>query len=84
MQSLLVNKLKNTYHRSYMPKKKVKYHGDDEQRNSIYMFHNERYDIQLFTNADGWDQAMMKFDICNFPNRKEWKIFLQCGVQPYE
>jgi|TARA_A100001037_G_C14651779_1_gene414840 hypothetical protein len=67
-----------------MPKKKVKYHGDDEQRNSTYMFHNERYDIQLFTNADGWDQAMMKFDICNFPNRKEWKIFLQCGVQPHE
>ena len=32
------------------------------------------------TCADGWDQAMMKFDICNFPNRKEWKIFLQCGL----
>ena len=46
------------------------------------MFHNERYDIQLFTNADGWDQAMMKFDICDFDNRDEWSIYLRCGSQP--
>ena len=65
-----------------MPKKKVKYHGDDEQRNSIYMFHNERYDIQLFTNADGCDEAMKMFDICDFDNRDEWSIYLRCGKQP--
>ena len=67
-----------------MPKKKVKYHGDDEQRNSTYMFHNERYDIQFFTRADGWNEAMMKFDVANFPNRDDWKIYVACGAQPTE
>ena len=30
-----------------MPKKKIEYRGDDEERNSVYMFHNERYDVHL-------------------------------------
>ena len=33
-------------------------------------------------NADGWDQAMMKFDVANFPNRDDWKIYVACGHQP--
>nr|BAR32266.1 hypothetical protein [uncultured Mediterranean phage uvMED] len=65
-----------------MPKKKVKYHGDDKDRNSVYMFHNERYDVHLFANADGWDQAMNTFDICNFPHRDDWKVYVACGQQP--
>ena len=34
-----------------MPKKKEVYRGDDDERNSVYMFHNERYDVHLFTNV---------------------------------
>jgi len=67
-----------------MPKKKVEYHGNDEERNSIYMFHNERYDIHFFTHADGWDQAMTKFDLVDFPHRDDWKIYVACGSQPTE
>ena len=65
-----------------MPKKKIEYRGDDEERNSVYMFHNERYDVHLFTNADGWSQAMARFDLCNFPQREDWKIYVACGQQP--
>ena len=46
------------------------------------MFHNIRYDIHLFTNADTFDQAMIQFDKCNFRNREDWKIFLECACQP--
>ena len=65
-----------------MPKKKCEYHGDDDDKNSVYMFHNQILDINLFTNADTFDQAMMKFDLCGFPDRDNWKIFLECGHQP--
>ena len=67
-----------------MPKKKEIHRGDDDERNSVYMFHNERYDMQFFTHADGWSQAMMKFDLANFPNRDDWKIYVACGNQPTE
>ena len=65
-----------------MPKKKIKYRGDDDERNSVYMYHNEKYDMHFYTYADGWDQAMMKFDLINFPNRDDWKIYVACGQQP--
>ena len=67
-----------------MPKKKTKSRKEDYDRCSMYMFHNERYDIQFFTRADGWNQAMMKFDVANFPNRDDWKIYVACGHQPTE
>ena len=65
-----------------MPKKKCEYHGDDDESNSVYMFHHQKLDINLFTNADTFDQAMMKFDLCGFPDRDNWKIFLECAHQP--
>ena len=67
-----------------MPKKQEVYRGDDDEKNSVYMFHNEKYDMQFFTHADGWNQAMMKFDLADFPNRDDWKIYVQCGDQPTE
>ena len=67
-----------------MPKKKSEYHGDDEDKNNLYMFHNTLLDISLYTYADGFDQAMLKFDMCELPHRDNWKIFLQCGNQPTE
>ena len=40
------------------------------------------YDLHLFVNADGFDQAMAKFDLCGFEDRPNWKIFLECENQP--
>tara|TARA_B100000427_G_scaffold286665_1_gene260787 strand:- start:329 stop:556 length:228 start_codon:yes stop_codon:yes gene_type:complete len=65
-----------------MPKKKCEYHGDDDESNNVYMFHHQKLDINLFTNADTFEQAMMKFDLCEFPDRDNWKIFLECAHQP--
>ncbi len=48
----------------------------------VYMFHNVIHDIYLFTNATHYADAMESFDLCNFKNRKEWRIFLECGSQP--
>ena len=42
-----------------MPKKKCEYHGEEHEKNSIYMFYNTRYDVHLYTNADGFHQAMI-------------------------
>ena len=56
-------------------------HSEDK-KNSVYMFHNIKHDLHLFINADGYESAMMKFDLCNFIDRKDWKIFLECGHQP--
>ena len=50
----------------------------------MYMFHNERYDIQFFTRADGWNEAMMKFDVANFPNRDDWNIFKHVVINQQE
>ena len=65
-----------------MPKKKCEYHGEEHEKNSVYMFYHQILDISLFTNADTFDQAMMKFDLCGFPDRDNWKIFLECSHQP--
>ena len=65
-----------------MPKKKCEYHGEEHEKNSVYMFYHQILDISLFTNADTFDQAMMKFDLCGFPDRDNWKIFLECAHQP--
>ena len=50
--------------------------------NSVYMFHNIKHNIFLFTNCENYDDAMDTFDKCWFENREEWKIFLECGDQP--
>ena len=65
-----------------MPKKKCEYHGDDHDKNSVYLFYNTKFDIHLYTNADGFDQAMMIFDRCHFEHRDNWKIFLETACQP--
>ena len=65
-----------------MSKKKIKNRRNDYERSNMYMFHNERYDIQFFTHADRWNEAMMKFDLADFSNRDDWKIYVACGQQP--
>ena len=49
---------------------------------NVYMFHNIKHNIFLFTNCENYEDAMHTFDLSGFENRKEWKIFLECGDQP--
>ena len=49
---------------------------------NVYMFHNIKHNIFLFTNCENYADAMETFDLAGFENREEWKIFLQCGDQP--
>ena len=56
-------------------------HSEDKI-NSVYMFHNTKANLHLFINADGYEDAMLKFDLCHFKDRTNWKIFLECGHQP--
>ena len=55
---------------------------DEDKLNSVYMFHHIKHDLHLFINAHYLDGAMEKFDQCNFQDRKNWRIFLECGQQP--
>ena len=42
------------------------------------------FNINLFIDANGADQAMEKFDLCCFNHRNNWKIFMEIGYQPAE
>ena len=50
--------------------------------NNVYLFHNTKHNMIFYTNAENYADAMMKFDLCGFENRTEWKIFVECGDQP--
>ena len=67
-------------------KKKTKVHEEcghnEENNNSVYMFHNIKNNIHLFINADDFEDAIVQFDLCNFSRRYEWRIFLETGQQP--
>ena len=65
-----------------MPKSKTIYHQDKDGQNSVYMYYNDKWNIKLFINADGFDEAIKMFDICDFNNRDEWSIYLRCASQP--
>ncbi len=65
-----------------MPKNKTIYHQDHDGENSVYMYYNDKWNIKLFVNADGFEDAMKMFDICDFKDRDEWSIYLRCGQQP--
>jgi len=65
-----------------MPKSKTIYHQDHDSENSVYMYYNDKWNIKLFVNADGFEDAMKMFDICDFKDRDEWSIYLRCGQQP--
>ena len=46
------------------------------------MFHNIKHNLYFFTNAHYLEGAMEQFDLCNFKDRADWKIFVECGQQP--
>ena len=55
---------------------------DTLEAGNVYMFHNTMFNINLFVNANGVEQAMEKFDMCCFGHRENWKIFLELSHQP--
>ncbi len=63
---------------------KPKINTDTLENGNVYMFHNQAFNINLFVNANGADQAMEKFDLCCFNHRENWKILLELGCQPAE
>ena len=73
-----------------MTKKKVKIRMEEKYKrskeedafNSVYMFHNIKHNLYFFTNAHYLEGAMEQFDLCNFKDREDWKIFVECGHQP--
>ena len=58
-------------------KKKVKV-----EESNVYIFFNTITKVMLFVDAFTYDEAMNKFDGCNFKFRKDWKVFLELDRQP--
>ena len=58
-------------------KKKVKV-----EESNVYIFFNTITKVMLFIDAFTYDEAMNKFDGCNFKFRKDWKVFLELDRQP--
>ena len=65
-----------------MAKKTKKTKKIEEETSSVYVFYNVITKIMLFVDAFTADEAMHKFDVCNFSCRKHWKVFLELGQQP--
>jgi hypothetical protein len=65
-----------------MKKQKVITIAPKAEHSCVYVFHNKKYDINLFVNAWGADEAYAKFDECEFANREEWTIMLELENQP--
>ena len=63
---------------------KPKINTDTLENGNVYMFYNKAFNINLFIDANGADQAMEKFDLCCFNHRNNWKIFMELGCQPAE
>ena len=55
-----------------------------EDEASVYIYYNLKTKVMLFVDGENLDDACNKFDLCGFPNRNEWKIFLEVAHQPAE
>ena len=53
-----------------------------EETSNVYVFYNIITHVMLFVDAFTYDEAMNKFDGCNFKFRKDWKVFLELDRQP--
>ena len=65
-----------------MAKRKYKRKQKDGCDNSVYVFHNQLFNFDMFINATSADEAMEKFDQCCMGNRNQWKILVEIGHQP--
>tara|TARA_R100000426_G_scaffold20304_1_gene17488 strand:- start:50 stop:244 length:195 start_codon:yes stop_codon:yes gene_type:complete len=62
--------------------KKHKHENVEREELHVYMFQNIKHNISLFVDAKSGNHACELFDKCDFPNRTDWKIFVELGSQP--
>ena len=48
---------------------------------SVYLLYNQKKDVKLFIEADGYEKAVKTFKACKFKNSFEWIIYLKVGGQ---
>mgnify|MGYP001160058557 FL=1 len=48
---------------------------------SVYLLYNQKKDVKLFIEADGYEEAVKTFKACKFKNSFEWMIYLKIGGQ---
>ena len=65
-----------------MKKQKVVTLAPEADHKSVYMFYNKDYDINLFVNAYGANEAQDIFNACCFEERWKWEIYLELENQP--
>ena len=49
---------------------------DDDPHNT-YMFINRKRNLQVYVDADSYNEAQDKFDTCQFENPSDWEIYLK-------
>ena len=49
----------------------------DDLSSNTYMFMNRKRNLQVYVDADGYAEAIDKFDACEFENPKDWEIYLK-------
>ena len=49
---------------------------DDDSYNT-YMFINRKRNLQVYVDADSYNEAQDKFDTCQFENPSDWEIYLK-------
>ena len=49
----------------------------DDLSSNTYMFMNRKRNLQVYVDADGWNDAHNKFDTCQFQNPNDWEIYLK-------
>ena len=54
----------------------------EKEMSNVYVYYNLITHVMLFVDAFTYDEAMNKFDGCNFKFRKDWKVFLELDSQP--
>tara|TARA_R100000655_G_scaffold7659_1_gene20425 strand:+ start:341 stop:559 length:219 start_codon:yes stop_codon:yes gene_type:complete len=48
---------------------------------STYMFMNKKRNLQVYVDADGWQDAENKFDTCQFEYPNDWEIYLKLNLK---
>tara|TARA_R100000030_G_scaffold86563_1_gene70010 strand:- start:1751 stop:1957 length:207 start_codon:yes stop_codon:yes gene_type:complete len=50
---------------------------EEDHVNNTYMFSNRKINLQVYVDADGWQEAEQKFHACQFQNPSDWEIYLK-------
>ena len=65
-------------------KKKVMKKKIEIDENSVYVFYNNLFNFNNYINAKTTDDAMNKFDKCEFSHRDNWKVLVELPQQRSE